>query len=109
MNVFWDVDPDPGKAALGADASAKPAIQPRKPSPNVLPEPKFIGPSLMQPAGTLDQTLEGLQGALPFSAWAETVPEKIESFLSFSDETLIGVNGKFELSEHGMHLPYGGP
>lgn len=84
-------------------------MQPREPSLHVLPEPLFIGPSLMKPAGTLDETLAGLQGGLQFSAGVEMVSKKIESFLCFADETLIGVNTKFEPSEHGMHLPDGGP
>jgi hypothetical protein len=41
-------------------------MQPRKPSLDVLPQPVFIGSSLMKPAGRFKRTVEGLQGGFEF-------------------------------------------
>ena len=72
---------------MGADAAAKPAMQPRKPSPNILPEPMFIGPSLIKPAGTLKQTAKKSLGRCDFQLERKCYPSRANP--CFSDKHQI--------------------
>ena len=73
------------------------------PAPDVPPEPVFVGPLLMKPAGAPDEPVGGLRGGPELTSGPQAVPQKIELPGGSADEAFVGMNGELQRSQHGVH------
>ena len=91
VNPFQHDDPDPGEPLFAADPAAEAAVQPCEPAPDVPPEPVFVGPLLMKPAGAPDEPVAGLRGGPEPTSGPQAVPQKKEPLGGSADEAFVRV------------------